>query len=161
MLFKEATMMSSEVMALSKSKNSCKNSAELLKNSSVFVDGIRFVRKMPRILKCSKNHFVLGGQGLKKQNFEQKLLENAIEIQRTAVRIAWHCFVPTQGDSTSWIESLMAGDHEFARFLRIEAALTSENIMAWQGECLSPTLGFQRKTKDENTFGNILHKFPK
>ena len=105
MLFKEATMMSSEVMALSKSKNSCKNSAEPLKNSSVFVDGIRFVRKMPRILKCSKNHFVLGGQGLKKQNFEQnfeqKLLENAIEIQRTAVRIAWHCFVPTQGDSTS------------------------------------------------------------
>ena len=47
MMFKEAAMMSSEVMALSKSKNSCKSRAELPKNGRVFVDGIGIVRRMP------------------------------------------------------------------------------------------------------------------
>ena len=46
MMFKEAAMMSSEVMALSKSKNSCKSRAELPKNGRVFVDGIG-IRRMP------------------------------------------------------------------------------------------------------------------
>ena len=35
----------------------------------------------------------------------------------------------------------MAGDREFALFLHIEAALTSEDSMAWQGECMSPISG--------------------
>ena len=53
----------------------------------------------------------------------------------------------------------MAGDHEFARFLRIEAALTSEDIMAWQGECLSPTLDLGRMSvgRAEGAFSLPCH----
>ena len=57
MMLKEATMMSSEVMALSKSKNSCKNCSELLKNCRVFVDGIGILRRMPVLVSSTFEDF--------------------------------------------------------------------------------------------------------
>jgi hypothetical protein len=57
MMFKEAAMMSSEVMALSKSKNSCKSRAELPKKGRVFVDGICIVRRMPVLVSSTFEDF--------------------------------------------------------------------------------------------------------
>ena len=63
MMFKEAAMMSSEVMALSKSKNSCKSRAELPKNGRVFVDGIGIVRTMPVLVSSTFEDFQLFMKG--------------------------------------------------------------------------------------------------
>jgi hypothetical protein len=63
MMFKEAAMMSSEVMALSKSKNLCKSRAELPKNGRVFVDGIGIVRRMPVLVSSTFEDFQLFMKG--------------------------------------------------------------------------------------------------
>ena len=111
MLFKEAAMMSSEVMALSKSKNSCKNSSEPPKNGRIFVDGIHFVRRMPRILKFQKNILSSEVKASKSKNLSKILSKNCLKMQsKFSVRryvlhgtaLCPHKETPLHESSLSW-----------------------------------------------------------